>query len=116
EELPGATSPAPAASAPGPATADPGWHLAPIDDAARQRIGLEGNAAGVLVTQIARKGPAQEAGLSVGDVSVQVQQERIGEAGDVARVISLARQQQRHYVIILVHNSEGLRWVALSLQ
>ncbi len=91
-----------------PAAADPGWRLARIDN-------VTGH--GVMVMQIAGDGTAAEAGLSVGDLVVQVQQDKIASPEDVARSIALARQQQRHYVAVLVQrNTEGLRWFALSLE
>jgi serine protease Do len=93
-----------------PATAaiGPGWRLARSDDPTRH---------GVVVTQIAAGGTAAEAGLSAGDVVVQVQQETVAAPEDVARLIALARKQQRHYVAVLVQrNTEGLRWLALSLE
>jgi serine protease Do len=104
QEVPRAASSATALAA----AAGPGWRLARIDDATRQ---------GVLVTQIAQDGTAAEAGLSVGDLVVQIQQDRIAGPEDVDRLIALARQQQRHYVAVLVQrNTEGLRWFALSLE
>jgi serine protease Do len=91
-----------------PAAASLGWRLARIDDTTRQ---------GVMVTQIAEDGTAAEAGLSVGDLVVQIQQDKVAGPEDVDRLIALARQQQRRYVAVLVQrNTEGLRWFALSLE
>ena len=98
------------------ATVDPGWHLAPIDDATRQTFGLPHTATGVVVAQVDAEGPAADAGLAAGDVIVQVQQDKVANAGDVARVIASARQQQRHYVIVLVKSAQGLRWMPVSLE
>jgi len=104
QEVPHAASSAAALAA----AAGPGWRLARIDDATRQ---------GVMVTQIAEDGTAAEAGLSVGDLVVQIQQDKVAGSEDVDRLIALARQQQRHYVAVLVQrNTEGLRWFALSLE
>ena len=90
------------------AAAGPGWRLTRIDNPTRQ---------GVMVTQIAEDGTAAEAGLSVGDLVVQIQQDKVAGPEDVDRLIALARQQQRHYVAVLVQrNTEGLRWFALSLE
>jgi len=58
-----------------------------------------------------------EAGLAVGDIIVQMQQEKVAEPDDVDRLITAARQRQRHYVAILVQrDTEGLRWFAMSLE
>ena len=70
-----------------------------------------------MVTQIAEDGAAADAGLSAGDVVVQVQQEKVADPEDITRLIMLARQQQRRYVAVLVQrNTEGLRWLAMSLE
>ncbi len=100
-----------------PPAAGPGWRLASIDGATRQAFVLEPDLAGVVVTQIDRDGAAAEAGLTAGDVVVQVQQEKVEAPDDVARLIASARQHQRHYVAVLVrHSGEGLRWLALSIE
>jgi serine protease Do len=110
-------APLPSASpAPTADPVEPGWQLAPIDDAARRAFALERDLTGVIVTQIAPDGPAAEAGLSAGAVIVQIQQEKVAGVEDVARLIALARQRQRRYVAVLVYNTKGLRWLAMSLQ
>jgi hypothetical protein len=50
--------------------------------------------------------------LNPGDVVVEVQQENVGLPEDVARLMAVARQQQRPYVAMLVHDADGLRWLA----
>jgi len=68
------------------------------------------------VLQIAADGAAAEAGLNAGDVIVQVQQEKVTGPEDVDRLLAFAREHQHRYVAVLVHrNSEGLRWLAVSL-
>ena len=87
-----------------PAAAGPGWRLAQ-------------NSTDIVVAQIAQDGAAAEAGLSAGDVIVQVQQEKIAEPADVDRLIALARRHERRYIALLVQRkTEGLRWVGMSLE
>jgi serine protease Do len=95
---------------------DPGWDLAPIDDTARQTFGLDRDLTGLVVTRIAPDGTAADAGVNAGDVVVEIQQEKVTAPEDVARLMALARQQQRRYVAMLVHNADGMRWIALSLE
>jgi serine protease Do len=91
------------ASRPSPAKG-PGWHLA-------------SGPSGVVVTQIAGDGTAMEAGIVVGDVIVQMQQEKVADPNDVDRLLTAARQRQRHFVAMLVRrDTEGLRWLAMSLE
>jgi serine protease Do len=106
QEVPRAVSSGDAVPASAPV--GPGWRLARSDDPTRH---------GVVVTQVAADGTAAEAGLSAGDLVVQIQQETVAAPEDIARLIALARKQQRHYVAVLVQrNVEGLRWLALSLE
>jgi len=115
EELPQAASAAAAGPALASGPADPGWRLTPIDDAARHTFGLDRTVTGAVVVQIAPEGTAAEAGLSPGDVVVQIQREKVAGPEDVARLMALARQLQRRYVVVLVRNANGLRWLAVSL-
>jgi serine protease Do len=115
QELPPVAVPPPALPAPAANPTDPGWILKPIDDTARRTFGIAGNQSGVVVTQVASDGAAADAGISAGDVIVEVQQAKVAEPEDVVRQVSLAREQQRRYVALLVYNADGLRWLALSL-
>jgi serine protease Do len=117
QDVPRATPFAAAPQAASPGAGQPGWRLAPIDDAARHAFGIGRDSTGAVVQQIAENGAAAEAGLNVGDVIVQVQQQKISEPDDVARVLASARQQQRHFVALLMQrNVEGLRWLAMSIE
>ena len=51
--------------------------------------------------------------LPVG-VSAQ-KNKKVAAPADITRLVALAREQQRHYIALLVRNADGLRWVALSL-
>jgi serine protease Do len=100
-----------------PPAAGLGWRLARIDDVARHALGLGNDLTGVVVTQLATDGAAVEAGLKTDDVVVQVQQDKVTSPEDVDRLIAAARQHQRRYVAVLAQrNTEGLRWVAVSLE
>jgi serine protease Do len=115
QELPPSVLPEPNFSALAASPADPGWTLARVDDAARHTFGLGRDQSGVVVTQVTADGAAADAGLRPGDVVVEVQQETVARPDDVARLVAGALQQQRRYVALLVHNADGPRWLALSL-
>ena len=103
--------------APAPVAADAGWQLSSLDERARHALGLGQSITGAVVREVAPNGAAAEAGIHADDVIVQVQKEKVANSDDVERLIELARQQQRHYAIVLIRNTEGLRWrLALSLQ
>jgi serine protease Do len=106
-----------AATLAAPSAAGPGWRLSSIDDAARRTFGIERNIDGVLVAQIESDGAAAEAGLSAGDVIVQVQQQKVTVRDEIDRLLDSAREHKRHYAAILTwRRAEGLRWSALSLE
>ena len=94
---------------------DPGWRVEPVDEVVRAARKLGREVAGVVVTMIDPDGAAAAAGLGVGDVVVQIQQEKVAGPEDVARLVAAARRQQRRYVVVLVQNPAGLHWIALSL-
>jgi serine protease Do len=115
QELPPTQQPYPDSPVPAADPVEPGWELAAIDDVARGRFGLGRDQTGVVVAQIAPDGPAAEVGLNRGDVVVEVQQEKVAAPADIIRLVALAREQQRHYVALLVRNADGLRWIAMGL-
>ena len=88
------------------APADPGWRLA----------SLAPDLPGVVVAEMTQGGTAAEAGLSAGDVILQVQQDKVADPRDVVRLMDAARDGRRRYVVLLVRNTDGLRWFALSLK
>jgi serine protease Do len=100
-----------------PPAAGLGWRLVQIDNIARHALGLGDDQIGVVVAQLAADGAAAEAGLKTGDVVVQVQQDKVTSPEDVDRLIAAARQHQRRYIAVLAQrNTEGLRWIAVSLE
>jgi hypothetical protein len=115
KELASTVSPTPDIPTPPTDPIDPGLNLAPIDDATRHAFRPDRGLIGVVVTQVAPDGTAAEAGLNPGDVLVELQPENVGLPEDVARLMTVARQQQRRYVAMLVHDADGLRSLALSL-
>jgi serine protease Do len=116
EAMPGTAPPREDHAAAVTTAVDPGWHLTSLDETSRRAFGLPETATGVVVAQLDPDGPAAQAGLTAGDVVLQVQQDKVAAAGDVTRAIASARQQQRHFVIVLVGNAHGLRWMPVSLE
>ncbi len=112
EALPREAESASAAASPGPA--DPGWQLAPAR--APRSDGQQPDEAGVVVTRVEPGGAADAAGIGTGDVVLRIQREKVDDAPDVARVIAAARREQRHYVMVLLRNRDGLRWLAVSIE
>lgn len=98
-----------------PAGADPGWQLAAVDAKGNANAANREAVPRVTIAAVEANGAAAEAGLTAGDVIVQIQQEKVASPDDARRLMSLARQQQRHYVVVLVQGAGGLRWVPMGL-
>ena len=68
-----------------------------------------------MVTDVTNNGPAAGRGIKAGDVVVEVQQETVATPQDVQDRVDRYRKLNRKTVLMLVQNSDGLRWVPLPL-
>ena len=110
----------PAAPKPAPASTSVlvsglGMKVAPITDDLRQKYSIANDQKGVVVTDVANNSPASSRGLKAGDVVVEVQQEAVASPQDVVERVDKYRKMSRKTVLMLVQNSDGLRWVPLPL-
>ena len=112
-----ATKPAPAkkTTPPGAAIAGLGLTLAPLDDALRSKYGIAADAAGAVITGVAKNAAVADR-LGPGDVIVEVEQAEIKRPEDVDRAISNARAAKRPSVLLLVIDKDGQRWVPVPLK
>ncbi len=92
-----------------------GMKVAPINDDLRGKYSIAADQKGVVVTDVAKDGPAASRGLKAGDVVVEVQQEAVASPQDVNERVDKYRKLSRKTVLMLVQNSDGLRWVPLPL-
>jgi len=92
-----------------------GLTLAGIDDKLRERFNLDGDAKGVVVTDVDAAGTAAEKGVRPGDVVVEVSQDEVSTPGEVAAKIDEAREAGRRSVLFLLEGQGGLRFVALRI-
>jgi serine protease Do len=92
-----------------------GARLSPITDALRDQYKLSPDQKGVVVTDVQSDGAAGSRGVKPGDVIVEVQQEPVSTPQDVQDRLDKYRKQNRKTVLMLVQNSDGLRWVPLPL-
>jgi serine protease Do len=71
--------------------------------------------AGVLVEGVAPNSVASDRGVTVGSVIVKVERQSVTSPGEVLRSIEDARQSNRAFVMLLIANTQGLRWTPLPL-
>ena len=122
-ELPDDVQKASATSSPAPAKpADVtlaitglGMKVAPITDDLRAKYSIAADQKGVVVTDVSNNGAAAGRGLKPGDVIQEVQQETVATPQDVQDRVQKYRKMDRKTVLMLVQNSDGLRWVPLPL-
>jgi serine protease Do len=104
-----------ACGAAAPGRRDLGLVLGPITTGVRDKLGLDAQDKGVLVTDVAANTVAADHGLAAGSLLVNVNRHAVASPADVQAGIDAARAAGRGFVLMLVRNSKELRWVALPL-
>ena len=92
-----------------------GARLSPLTDELRTEYKLSADQKGVVVTDVQSDGPAASRGVKPGDVIVEVQQEPVATPQDVQSRIEKYRKLNRKTVLMLVQNSDGMRWIPVPL-
>ncbi len=92
-----------------------GMKTSPITDDLRTKYSLAADQKGVVITDVTNNGPAAGRGIKAGDVVVEVQQETVATPQDVQDRVDRYRKMNRKTVLMLVQNTDGLRWVPLPL-
>jgi len=90
-----------------------GFDVQALDDDLRQRLSLDWDATGVVVTSVERYSGAEEAGLREGDVIVSADRQEIESLGDLQRVI--AGLEAGDVLLLRVVNESARRFVAVRI-
>ena len=100
-----------------PAVAIPGMGLSVsgIDAAMRDKYHLTRDQQGVVITDVGQDSIAARRGVQPGDVIIEVQQHAVHKPQDVLDQIASVRREKRQNVLLLLHSSQGARWVPLPL-
>jgi serine protease Do len=112
---PGGVPPPPPQPANPMLSADMGLHLAPVTDQLRKKYSLPVGQKGVVVTDVAPLSPADDRGLMPGDVVERVSTLPVTSLADLRQRVQAERAKGAEYVLLLVRDSDGLRWVAMPL-
>jgi serine protease Do len=112
---PGAPPPAPAKPAADMDSADMGLRLAPLTDVLRRKYGLPASQKGIVVTEVAPLSPGYDRGLSPGDVIEKVQTQSVTSLTELRQKVQEERARGADYVLLLVTDQDGPRWVAMPL-
>ncbi|MCS4503615.1 DegQ family serine endoprotease [Arhodomonas aquaeolei] len=89
-----------------------GLVVAPLDDGAREALGLAGDADGVMVERVTA-GPAREAGVRRGDVITRLDRKAIDSPAALRDAV--AALEPGRSVAVLVRREDGPRFLALRL-
>ena len=92
-----------------------GLTLSELSPKVREQYSLDGDAKGVVVTEVAPGGAGAEKGLRSGDLIVEVSQEEVSSVADVAAKIKVAKDAGRRSVLLLLEGQGGLRFVAVRI-
>ena len=90
-----------------------GMKLEDLDRAARERLKLDKDLKGALVTDVESTGPAAKKGIQPGDVIVEVAQEAVTTPQEAKEKIDAAEKDGRSSVLLLINRSGDVRFVAV---
>jgi serine protease Do len=93
-----------------------GLRLAPLTSEWRQRLHINKEVKGVVVTSIADNSPLADLGLQRGDVIESVNQKPVSSPGEVVSALNNAKNKKGDENVLLLLNRNGVnQYVALSL-
>jgi serine protease Do len=90
-----------------------GMKLETLDREARERLELDKDLKGALVTDVESTGPAAKKGIQPGDVIVEVAQEAVSTPAAAKEKIDAAEKDGRSSVLLLVNRAGDVRFVAV---
>jgi serine protease Do len=97
---------------PQPTTTGVGMTIDPITPEIARRLDLPNNAGGAIVTDVDRNSPADKAGLSPGDVILEVNRQKVSNTSQVTR--ELQKVQPGQPVFLLVWRDGGNVFVTMT--
>jgi len=92
-----------------------GLTLRSLDDDLRGQMGLDNDAAGVVVLNVDESAQAFEKGLRAGDLITEAGQKKVASLTELTKRIAQAKDAGRRSILLLVRRNGEPRFVALSL-
>ena len=93
-----------------------GLTISNMTDELREQLGLDADAEGLVVADVAEDSEAYEKGLRAGDLITEAGQEKVASVKDLEDRIAEARDAGRKTLLLLVRREGDPRFVALSLE
>ncbi|HSR56199.1 MAG TPA: PDZ domain-containing protein, partial [Alphaproteobacteria bacterium] len=91
-----------------------GMMLANISPEARQKLGLEENVTGALVTQVRQGSPAAREGIRPGDVIVSVDNKKVSNAQDAASALKSASRNGGKPALLRINRGGDFLYIAMK--
>ena len=95
---------------------DLGVRFGALDDEMRERLNIEDDVKGVVVTAIRSGSPADEAGLSRGTIILKADNQAIEQESDLKSIIDKAKEEGREAILLRVQIGERKDFRALPLE
>lgn len=92
-----------------------GMQLSELTDSLRGDLGLDANATGLVVTEVAETSEAWEKGLRAGDLIVEAGQQRVASVADFEARVQAVKDGGRSSILLLVRRAGDPRFVALAV-
>lgn len=92
-----------------------GMTVAPATGEIARRFGLDDDAAGLVVTEVAAVGAAAAAGIRVGDLVLEVARRPVASVGEMRRLVAAAREAGIRALVIRVEREGSPLFIAVQL-
>ncbi len=93
-----------------------GINVGSLSDATRRAFSVPDDVKGVIVLKTDPKGEGAVKGLSVGDVIVEINQQKVENPAQVPEIIEKAEKEGKSSVLLLVNREGDVRFLALRLK
>lgn len=94
---------------------DLGVTFSSLSPGLRQRMGLDDDVTGIVVTDVERGSEAAEAGIRTGMVITEADNRELGNVADLERVVRMARERDKDAVLVKVLTRQGSDFRALPV-
>lgn len=92
-----------------------GLSVADMTEDLKKRFNIKNTAKGAVILDVDGSGPSAEKGLQPGDVIIEMDQEEVSSAAEVASRAKIARKEKRNSVLMFIARQGDMRFVAIKL-
>jgi len=100
----------------GTEVADLGMNVGSLSDSTRRAFSVPDDVTGVIVLKTDPKGEASMRGVAVGDVIVEINQEKTETTKELTAAIEKAKKDGKSSILLLVNREGDVRFVALKIK